>query len=313
MDADPRLPHRPGLGPGRACTTPTRTRLGTTYTRSGGFLHEAAEFDAGLFGISPREALAMDPQQRLLLETSWEVLERAGIAPAALRDTDTGVFVGVMYGDYADRLGTARAGGAHRLGLGAAVSPPAGSPTCRAARSGDHPRHACSSSLVALHWAAGRCAPASARWPWPAVSMIDITRYSMACIQCGACVSSCLSMEADPDFIGPAALAKAYRFVGDPRDAETVERLHDLANDPHGIYDCTHCFSCIDACPKGVAPMDQIMRLRRKAGEEGVARPRQWLLPRDGLRQDHREEGDAGRVAAAAGVLRPGKQYVTNQ
>jgi succinate dehydrogenase / fumarate reductase, iron-sulfur subunit len=101
-------------------------------------------------------------------------------------------------------------------------------------------------------------------------SMIDITQ-SMACIQCGACVSSCLSMEADPEFIGPAALAKAYRFVGDPRDAETKERLHDLANDPHGIYDCTHCFSCIDACPKGVAPMDQIMRLRRKAGEEEIS------------------------------------------
>ncbi len=103
-------------------------------------------------------------------------------------------------------------------------------------------------------------------------SMIDITQ-SMACIQCGACVSSCLSMEADPDFIGPAALAKAYRFVGDPRDAEAHERLHDLAEDPHGIYDCTHCFSCIDACPKGVAPMDQIMRLRRKAGEEGIEDP----------------------------------------
>jgi len=100
-------------------------------------------------------------------------------------------------------------------------------------------------------------------------SMIDVTQ-SMACIQCGACVSSCLSMEADPEFIGPAALAKAYRFVGDPRDAESVERLHDLAHDPHGIYDCTHCFSCIDACPKGVAPMDQIMRLRRKASEAGI-------------------------------------------
>jgi succinate dehydrogenase / fumarate reductase, iron-sulfur subunit len=100
-------------------------------------------------------------------------------------------------------------------------------------------------------------------------SMIDITQ-SMACIQCGACVSSCLSMEADPDFIGPAALAKAYRFVGDPRDAETKERLHDLAHDPHGIYDCTHCFSCIDACPKDVAPMDQIMRLRRRAEENGI-------------------------------------------
>jgi succinate dehydrogenase iron-sulfur subunit len=103
-------------------------------------------------------------------------------------------------------------------------------------------------------------------------SMIDITQ-TMACIQCGACVSSCLSMEADPDFIGPAALAKAYRFVGDPRDAESKERLHDLAHDPHGIYDCTHCFSCIDACPKDVAPMDQIMRLRRKAGEEGIEDP----------------------------------------
>jgi succinate dehydrogenase / fumarate reductase iron-sulfur subunit len=95
-------------------------------------------------------------------------------------------------------------------------------------------------------------------------AMVDITQ-TISCIQCGACVSACLSMEADPDFIGPAALAKAYRFVGDPRDVETRERLYDLAQDPHGIYDCTHCFSCIDACPKGVAPMDQIMRLRRLA------------------------------------------------
>jgi succinate dehydrogenase / fumarate reductase, iron-sulfur subunit len=101
----------------------------------------------------------------------------------------------------------------------------------------------------------------------PPESMIDVTQ-SMACIQCGACVSSCLSMEADPEFIGPAALAKAYRFVGDPRDSEARERLYDLAQDPHGIYDCTHCFSCIDACPKDVAPMDQIMRLRRLAGHD---------------------------------------------
>jgi succinate dehydrogenase / fumarate reductase iron-sulfur subunit len=95
-------------------------------------------------------------------------------------------------------------------------------------------------------------------------AMVDVTQ-SVACIQCGACVSACLSMEADPDFIGPAALAKAYRFVGDPRDSQARERLHDLAEDPHGIYDCTHCFSCVDACPKGVAPMDQILRLRRLA------------------------------------------------
>ena len=101
----------------------------------------------------------------------------------------------------------------------------------------------------------------------PAESMIDVTQ-SMACIQCGACVSDCLSMEVDPLFIGPAALAKAYRFVGDPRDGQHSERLKDLAEDPHGIYDCTHCFNCIEACPKGVAPMSQIMRLRRIAGAD---------------------------------------------
>jgi succinate dehydrogenase / fumarate reductase, iron-sulfur subunit len=101
----------------------------------------------------------------------------------------------------------------------------------------------------------------------PPESMIDVTQ-TMACIQCGACVSDCLSMEVDPLFIGPAALAKAYRFVGDPRDGRQYERLKDLAEDPHGIYDCTHCFNCIEACPKDVAPMSQIMRLRRIAGSD---------------------------------------------
>jgi succinate dehydrogenase / fumarate reductase, iron-sulfur subunit len=101
----------------------------------------------------------------------------------------------------------------------------------------------------------------------PHDNMVDVTQ-TMACIQCGACVSDCLAMEVDPLFVGPAALAKAYRFVGDPRDAEPHERLKDLSEDEHGIYDCTHCFNCIDACPKGVEPMSQIMRLRRKAGSD---------------------------------------------
>ncbi len=101
----------------------------------------------------------------------------------------------------------------------------------------------------------------------PRESMIDVTQTA-ACIQCGACVSDCLSMEVDPGFIGPAALSKAYRFVGDPRDAAHDKRLKDLSHDPQGIYDCTHCFKCIEACPKGVAPMNQIMRLRRIAGAD---------------------------------------------
>jgi succinate dehydrogenase iron-sulfur subunit len=101
-------------------------------------------------------------------------------------------------------------------------------------------------------------------------AMVDVTQ-TMACIQCGACVSDCLSMEVDPGFIGPAALAKAYRFVGDPRDAAQFDRLNDLAQDPQGIFDCTHCFKCVEACPKDVNPMGQIMRLRRIAtADQGI-------------------------------------------
>jgi succinate dehydrogenase / fumarate reductase, iron-sulfur subunit len=101
----------------------------------------------------------------------------------------------------------------------------------------------------------------------PRESMVDVTQ-TMACIQCGACVSDCLAMEVDPGFIGPAALAKAYRFVGDPRDDRRHERLMDLSHDPQGIYDCTHCFKCVQACPKDVNPMGQIMRLRRISGSD---------------------------------------------
>jgi succinate dehydrogenase / fumarate reductase iron-sulfur subunit len=115
----------------------------------------------------------------------------------------------------------------------------------------------------------------------PHEAMVDVTQ-SMACIQCGACVSDCLSMEVDPLFVGPAALAKAYRFVGDPRDAAQYDRLKDLAEDPAGMYDCTHCFKCIEACPKGVAPMSQIMRLRRRSSGDHKIEDRN-----NGARHEH--------------------------
>ena len=140
----------------------------------------------------------------------------------------------------------------------------------------------------------------------PPEAMVDVTQ-SIACIQCGACVSSCLSMEADPDFIGPAALAKAYRFVGDPRDGQTTERLYDLAKDPHGIYDCTHCFSCIDACPKGVAPMDQIMRLapgrRREDIEDATtAAATSWPSSRSSRRRGRSTSRCSCRSRFAPGI-----------
>ena len=138
----------------------------------------------------------------------------------------------------------------------------------------------------------------------PPESMIDVTQ-SMACIHCGVCVGACLSLEVDPEFVGPAALAKAYRFVGDPRDGQTEERLRDLAEDPHGLYDCTHCFACVEVCPKDVAPMNQIMRLRRRAtGDHEIKDANNGYGHEKALRGHHRALGHAARGPAAAALVR---------
>ena len=90
----------------------------------------------------------------------------------------------------------------------------------------------------------------------------------MSCIMCGACVSDCTVLEVDESFLGPAALAKAYRFVADPRDDADLSRLGEL-NEHGGIWDCTRCMACVEVCPKDVAPMDRIMALRDKAMQAG--------------------------------------------
>ena len=92
----------------------------------------------------------------------------------------------------------------------------------------------------------------------------------MNCIMCGACVSDCTVLEVDDKFLGPAALAKAYRFAADPRDDQTEERLTALFNLDGGMWDCTHCLACVQVCPKDVAPMDRILKLREMAMDAGL-------------------------------------------
>lgn len=98
---------------------------------------------------------------------------------------------------------------------------------------------------------------------------MELLKIAQDCIMCGSCLSECTSREANPGYLGPAALAKAYRFVDDARDAATVERLEQYS-EPNGIWDCDTCLYCNEVCPMHVKPMDAIMRMREMAIEAGI-------------------------------------------
>ena len=106
------------------------------------------------------------------------------------------------------------------------------------------------------------------------VDAVDKNSYEQVnmvsnCIMCGSCYSDCTAMVENENYLGPAALAKMFRFVADPREGQKKKRLKELSK-KNGIWDCTRCGLCVDACPKGVAPMEAIVKLRSRAIDAGI-------------------------------------------
>jgi succinate dehydrogenase / fumarate reductase, iron-sulfur subunit len=118
-------------------------------------------------------------------------------------------------------------------------------------------------------WLEGRqpVPPPNEEYRVPNAAMEELIQ-EVSCISCGACLMDCESFAVNQDFLGPQALAKAYRYAADPRDAQTHERLGEYSGSG-GIWDCTHCYECVAQCPKNVAPLDQILKLRRMAVDAG--------------------------------------------
>jgi succinate dehydrogenase / fumarate reductase, iron-sulfur subunit len=109
--------------------------------------------------------------------------------------------------------------------------------------------------------------PVGEEYRVPRAAMENLIQ-EVSCISCGLCLMDCESFAINPNFLGPAALAKAYRYTADPRDDQSKQRLGQYS-EPDGVWDCTHCYECVTRCPKGVAPLEQILKLRRMAVEAG--------------------------------------------
>ena len=276
---------------------------GKTLRARGRLPHEAPEFDAGFFGISPREALAMDPQQRLLLETSWEALERAGIDPASLRGSHTGVFAGVMYSDYGARVLRAPAGLEGYLGTGSAPSVASGRIAYTLGLEGPAVTvdTACSSSLVALHLACqalrhGECALALAGgvtvMSTPAV-FVEFSR------QRGLSPDGrCKAFSARADGTGWARASACWCWSGCPTPGATATACWPWCAAPRSTRTArSHGLTA----PNGPSQQRVIRQALRNARAVAVRRRR----GRGARHRHHARRSDRG--AGAARHLRPGR------